>query len=255
MKLKIMFLGSGAAFTRSPENYQSNVLLSMGEDTLLIDAGSDLRHSIREQGLGYKDIRNVYISHLHADHCGGLEWLALLSHFDPEYKGKPRLFTAEEIMWDLWDKTLSGGLRTLRDMHANIGSYFDTQPIKPDLGFKWQGIDFQLVKAKHYYDGCTLMPTYGLIFSHNNTRVFFTADCQFTPEQFMPYYEKSDIIFHDCEILKKPSQVHSHYLDLAKLPDHIKQKMWLYHYNSVKLPDAKKDKFLGFVTKGQCFLI
>ena len=26
-------------------------------------------------GLGYADIDAVYISHLHADHVGGLEWL------------------------------------------------------------------------------------------------------------------------------------------------------------------------------------
>lgn len=74
MTLKMTFLGSGSAFTVGPDNYHSNVLLEIGKDSLLIDAGSDLRHSLREQNRGYLDIKNVYITHLHGDHTGGLEW-------------------------------------------------------------------------------------------------------------------------------------------------------------------------------------
>jgi hypothetical protein len=29
--------------------------------------------------------------------------------------------------------------------------------------------------------------------------------------------------------------------------------MWLYHYNTGDLPDAKNDGFLGYVQKGQIF--
>ena len=83
MALKITFLGSGSAFTVDGDNYQSNLLLEKDKDTLLIDAGGDLRFSLSEQGFSHRDIRNVYISHLHADHIGGMEWLAMNTYFDP----------------------------------------------------------------------------------------------------------------------------------------------------------------------------
>lgn len=100
------FLGSGSAFTVSPENYHSNVLLEIDKDALLIDAGSDLRHSLREYNKGHLDIHNVYITHLHNDHCGGREWLAFKTYFDPEYKDKPNLYLTESLAEDLWNKSL-----------------------------------------------------------------------------------------------------------------------------------------------------
>ncbi|MCL9682720.1 MBL fold metallo-hydrolase [Legionella maioricensis] len=253
MTLKMTFLGSGSAFTIGPENYHSNILFQLGKDTLLLDAGSDIRHSLREQNLSYKDINNVYISHLHGDHTGGLEWLALTTHFDPNYKGKPNLFANEKVIIDLWNKTLSGGLSTLPHKHPSIDSFFNSKPIKKDGCFTWHSIEFKLIQTIHFYSEYELMPSYGLIFTYNKTRVLFTTDTQSTPEYLTPFYEEADIIFHDCETTPTKSTVHSHYSELRLLPAHIKKKMWLYHYNPGSLPDAKKDGFLGFVVKGQCF--
>ncbi len=39
------------------------------------------------------------------------------------------------------------------------------------------------------------------------------------------------------------------------LPDTIKQKMWLCHYQPNPKQDSLKDNFLGFVSKGQIFEI
>ncbi|TAL65588.1 MAG: MBL fold metallo-hydrolase [Legionella sp.] len=253
MTLKMIFLGSGSAFTNGPDNYQSNVLLEIDKDTLLIDAGTDIRHSLRAQQRNYSDIKNVYLTHLHCDHCGGLEWLALTTYFDPRYQGKPHLFTSEHLVKDLWDKTLSGGLSTLKDEEAKLATFFEVHSVKESEGFTWHAIDFKLVKTVHFCSNHQLMPSYGLFFSYNNSRIFYSSDTQNTPEQLMPYYEDADIIFHDCETQSSKSGVHANYKDLCQLPEQIKKKMWLYHYNPGALPDAKKDGFQGFVIKGQCF--
>ena len=98
MTLKLIFLGSGSAFTVGTGNYQSNLLLQKDNDSLLIDAGGDLRFALYDQHLTYKDIKNVYISHLHADHVGGLEWLAINTHFDR------RLLKVNKILVSGWEK-------------------------------------------------------------------------------------------------------------------------------------------------------
>lgn len=253
MTLKITFLGTGSAFTVGTGNFQSNVLLEIGDDFLLIDAGTDIRHSLYEQNHTYRDIRNVYITHVHGDHCGGLEWLALTSYFDPVYKGKPTLYASDKIMNDLWNKTLSGGLSTLSTIRATLDTYFNVKPVKQNDGFIWHSIKFQLVQMIHFYSEYELMPSYGLLFSYNGVRIFFTSDTQSAPSQLCSFYEEADIIFHDCETITKKSGVHANYSELVQLPNHIKNKMWLYHYNPGPLPDAEKEGFLGFIVKGQTF--
>lgn len=254
MTLKITFLGSGSSFAIGPENYQSNVLLEVENDNFLIDAGTDIKYSLRDQGLSYKDIKNIYISHLHYDHCGGLEWFALVTYFDPDYSNKLRLIASDKIITELWDKSLSGGLSTLPHVRADLNVFFDVKTIKQYEEFVWQSIKFKLVQTVHYYSEYELMPSFGLIFNYNKSRIFYTSDTQSCPSQLISFYEESDIIFHDCETTEFKSGVHAHYSELVKLPPHLKKKMWLYHYNPGKLPNAKKDGFLGFVVKGQSFL-
>src|SRR5215813_8474415 len=71
--MKLTFIGTGSAFTM--DNFQSNMLLEDSGKRLLIDAGGDVRFALAKVGLGAKDIDALYISHLHADHIGGIEWL------------------------------------------------------------------------------------------------------------------------------------------------------------------------------------
>lgn len=93
--MKIKFLGVGPAFTTA-EHYQSNMLITAGSGKrILIDCGSDIRFSLREAGIQFRyfgrEIDAIYVSHLHADHIGGLEAAALVSFFDVE-SPKPGLF-------------------------------------------------------------------------------------------------------------------------------------------------------------------
>lgn len=254
MTLKMTFLGSGSAFTIGDGNYQSNLLLQKDDDSMLIDAGTDIRFSLNEQYLNYMDIRNIYISHLHADHIGGLEWLAMNTFFDPKYQDKPNLFTSENIINDLWNRSLSGGLRTLQTELASLETFFNVHPLKQHEKFSWNKISFRLVQSVHVVSDYELMPCYGLMIDYNNTHIYFTADTQYAPKQLLDYYEEATIIFHDCETAENRSGVHAHYSELVTIPKRLKKKIWLYHYNPGELPNAKADGFLGFVKKGQVFL-
>lgn len=250
--MKLLFLGTGSAFTVGCCNYHSNMLLidEKNEGRLLIDCGSDIRFSLYEIGLSFLDIQNVYISHLHADHVGGLEWLSFTTKFDP--KGtKPNLYVSQDIVHDLWNKVLSGGLSSIENVSANLETYFNVFPIV-NQKFKWNNIFFYLVKTIHFFSNSILMPSYGLFFTVNRKNVFITTDAKLDRE-LESNYEKADIIFQDCETAEIKSGVHAHYDELVNLEAHIKRKMWLYHYNPGILPDAKRDGFRGFVKKNQLF--
>lgn len=251
--MKLIFIGSGSAFTFEKSNYNSNILLVADNNKkLLIDCGSDARHALGHVGYSYQDITDVYISHVHADHVGGLEWLALTRKFDAACN-KPRLYANEDITNTLWDKTLAGGLNTIQNIKVDLDYFFDVHPIAHNASFVWNDIRFQLVQTIHIFSDQTLMPSYGLIFEVNHTWVYISTDTRFHSDYLAPFYEKANIIFHDCETIIPPSGVHAHYTELITLDSAIKSKMWLYHYHPGPLPDAIADGFCGFVKRGQIF--
>lgn len=252
--MKLMFLGSGSAFTIGTNNFHSNMLLINEKNAkLMIDCGSDARFSLFKQGFDFKDITDVYISHLHADHAGGLEWLAFTRKFNGEPLPKTNLFISAKLVDDLWNKTLSGGLSSIQTEVSNLGTYFNVNPIESNGSFCWSGIQFRLVQTVHIVNAFAFMESFGLMFSINGIKVFITTDTQFAPNQLIDFYKMSDIIFHDCETMSNMSGVHANYKELMRLPKEIKAKMWLYHYNPGTLPDAKADGFKGFVEPGQVF--
>ena len=80
--MKLLFLGVSSALSVGDKKYQSNMLIKSSTNRhLLIDCGTDIRHSLYEQGVSHSTIDAVYISHLHADHVGGLEWLSFSKVF------------------------------------------------------------------------------------------------------------------------------------------------------------------------------
>lgn len=251
--MKLVFLGTGSAFTL--DNYQSNILIDAPGARLLIDCGGDVRRSLADRGLTATDISEVYISHLHADHIGGLEWLGLSTYFagaNDDPSRRPRLHLHHTLLDDLW-LSLHGGMGTIQGRVADLDTYFDVRPIARNGSFTFAGTEFRTVQVVHYYDGFEIVPTYGLLFAHSGIRVFITTDTQVAPNQMEDFRAMADYIFQDCETARFASTVHAHYDDLKALEDDVKARMWLYDYQDGERPDCTKDGFLGWVEKGQVF--
>lgn len=251
----LTFLGSGSAFTYGDGNYQSNMLLtdSNGQH-LLIDCGSDARFSLGEQGLGAGDISAVYVSHCHADHIGGLEWLGFATYFH-SLCSRPRLFIEAHMAELLWEGALRAGMASLEDRRAGLDTFFNVTRLPPQGRFSWDRARLELVPVVHHYNGPDAQPAFGLMIhaGPGGQQALLTTDTQFRPETLAPYYDRADIIFQDCETYPHPSGIHAHYRQLVALPTRWKAKMWLYHYHPGPLPDCRADGFLGFVRKGQRF--
>lgn len=52
--MKIRFLGTGSAFTL--KNFQTNIAIEQNGKWLLLDAGGDIRFSLNNVGMSYKDL-------------------------------------------------------------------------------------------------------------------------------------------------------------------------------------------------------
>ncbi len=256
--MKLTFAGTGSAFCMAADNFQSNMVLETtpsGEDRpqrLLIDCGSDARHSLRNLGFMPNDFDGVYISHLHSDHIGGLEWMALANYF--VFDGhRTQLFAARELLDPLWEHSLRGGLETSDHGNSKLSSYFDVVPLTPKDGFDWQGMHFDVIPTPHVVTPENTMYSFALFGTGTEKSFFLTTDAIFNPKDHMAFYKKADIIFQDCELGPRHSGVHAHYDELISLPDDVKAKMWLYHYQAYDKPDAVADGFCGFIDPEQSF--
>ena len=259
--MKFKFIGCGSAFS-TQEYYQSNIILEANSGKkMLIDCGTDARFSTQEAGVSIDEIDAVYISHLHADHVGGMEWLAYCTYFNPQLQ-RPKLYCVDTLMSEMWEQTLRGGLESIQGKMVTLTEFFDCKPVAINDSFIWEGIKFTPVQSVHIMAGMKIKHSYGLLIDDGNKVVFFTSDTQFCPNQIQDFYNKAELIFQDCETYPFKSGVHAHYDDLKTLSDDTKEKMWLYHYNPVHpqfdnadSEDSYLDGFAGYITKGQEFNI
>jgi len=259
--MQLTFLGTGSAFCL--KNYHPNYLIETNNKRMLIDAGGDIRFSLLNAGYSYKDIQAIYITHLHNDHIGGMEFLAISTYFDK--KCKPiDLFCHKILVDELWFNSLKGGLSSIQGKSLSLQDYFNITTRATGEQFMWEGLQFEIIQSIHIFNGFSTMPTFGLIIYDPQTdkTIFHTSDTQFIPELFLKYYQKADMIIQDCETSTLKSSVHAHYDDIKTLDPSIKAKMFLWHYQDNVVDQfekwqkkAHKDGFRSFLKKGEKIIV
>jgi ribonuclease BN (tRNA processing enzyme) len=261
--MKVTFLGVGSAFSRKYAN--SNILVESGAVKLLIDCSHSAPRALEEYGLSLKDVTHVFITHLHADHIGGLEEYAFQAKLF--YNRKPVIMTTETLLDRLWHASLRGGLEFFEEKPGHsqpltLQDYFNPKPVAPESWFTI-GKNPGLRIRPHPTNHVQAMECYGLEVEElpegQEKRFFFSGDTKFDSNLILHGVQTSSLIFHDCQLydLGKDNErgVHASYQQLLTLPDDVRRRMWLYHYEDTPLPDAEKDGFAGFITELQSFVI
>ncbi len=252
--MKITFLGSGSHFVYAEENYHSNILIENNGKKLLYDAGTTIKDALHLNGTSVNEIDNVFVSHLHGDHSGGLEYLGFKTYFTsiPFGDKKIELISSEDILKDLWNRQLSVSME-LPNKESELQDFFDKHTFKktdkdnPPLRVN----DMLVVPIKTIH---SKLDSYGVYIMEYN--VFITGDTKFTPTHLSKYYNNASIIFQDCEFKEYEDGYHAQFHELKTLPLEIKKKMYLYHYmleeNTYEklLFKVRAEGFAGLVKRG-----
>lgn len=229
-------LGTGSAFAKT--YFNTNALLYADGRTLLLDCGVTASQSLYRLGKPIEEIDAVLISHIHADHVGGMEELAFRMKF--VYGRKPLLFIPEPLAKPLWESSLKGGL--LQDECASLDDYFDVRLIQPNTRTELlPGLAVEPIQTAHI-PGKT---SYSYLI---NDTFFYSADLVFDPELLRRLVEERGVatIFHDCQ-LKPPGVVHTTLEELQSLPSSIQERIWLMHYDDTKPQFEGKTGVMRFV--------
>lgn len=257
--LSVFFVGVGSAFSKI--HYQTNILIVKGEDHLLIDCGTMCPYALWNYGSSVVNIKNIFITHSHADHIGGLEEISLMGRYVS--KQKAQMVITDEYKKLLWNQSLKGG-NAYSEKHNGHYLTFDDyfNQIKPKLITKKPrplyeatvgSLNLKIFRTMHipeqassWKDSCY---SFGVLVDE---RILFPGDTRFDPDLLnwlVEKYPTIEYIYHDCQFY--PGGVHTFYDELKSLPEKIRKMIYLCHYgDNFACKNPEEDGFAGYTQQG-----
>ena len=228
--VRIIPLGVGEAFTA--RNYTTCLALGAGDAWMLLDCPHPVRKMLREGShaagipLDLDRISGVALSHLHADHCSGLEDYGFYSYY--ALGRRARVLAHPEVSAKLWNGLLSAGMGEMRDASGappvikRLDEYFDVTALSESHPTTFGPFSVECRSTIHP------IPTTAFRIRAHDRLFGFSADTAFDPP-LIDWLTPCDLIVHEVTTFHA-STVHTPYDRLAALPASLRARMRLIHY-------------------------
>jgi ribonuclease BN (tRNA processing enzyme) len=226
MAMSFVPVGVGDAF--SAVHYSSAVAVEADGRWLLVDCPHPIRKILREASLrsgASLDVATfdaVALTHLHADHCAGLEGLAYYARF--VLGRRARLAAHPQVLGRLWDGRLAGGMDELTDpvtqqpRRMGLEDYFELAHLDDARPVAVGPFSIACRRTRHP------VPTYALRIRAGGRTLGLSADTAFDPE-LVAWLSEADLVLHEAG-----PGIHTPYAALAALPAALRARMRLIHY-------------------------
>jgi ribonuclease BN (tRNA processing enzyme) len=231
--VRLIPLGVGGAFTA--RYYTTCMALGLDDDWLLIECPHPIRKLLRDASLAsgipldLDRVRGVVLSHLHADHCSGLEDYAFYSYY--ALGRRATLAIHPDVSARLWDGLLAGGMGETRPsadtppVRKKLDDYFDLVPLSTDAAVALGPFAIECRPTIHAISTTAFRITVG------GRTLAFSADTAFDPT-LIDWLADADLMVHEASD-DNESAFHTPYTQLAQLPASLRQRMRLIHYSDV----------------------
>jgi len=225
-------VGVGDAF--SALHYSSSVAVEAGGRWLLVDCPHPIRKVLREASrragveLDVGSFEAVVLTHLHADHCSGLEGLGYYAHF--VLRRRPLLVAHPSVLARLWDGRLSAGMDSLSDpsdwtsREMRLDDYFEVAALDERGPVKVGGFEIACRPTRHH------VFTTALRIRAGGRELGLSADTAHDPG-LIEWLAGADLFLHETG-----PGIHTPYPALAALPAEVRARMRLIHLPDGYLP-------------------
>lgn len=223
--MQVLILGVGDAFTK--RHFNTSALIRVGASYVLLDCPAPINRVLHDAmtisgwTVGLESIDDIIITHLHGDHCGGLEafgfwrYYYLKMHTDAS---QPCIHTNQPAADRLWERFAPAMDRANSDSPATLSDYYDLKILTPE---KESQVGSLSVKCR--FTGHPV-PTVGLLISDGSATLGWSSDTPYD-EEHIKWLGDADLIVHESG----PAPSHTPIEHLNSLPDELRAKMRLIH--------------------------
>jgi len=238
--MKIIFLGSGGAFTDYRVNYQNNAIVETAGGPVLIDCGVTACQSLRELGVHPTEIIATLFTHLHADHASPEQ--LIWERFYGGKQGLPAFLKTRLVAPASLLNPLEQSLKPFVDIYTDAEGQIQDNGTAALIDFERcnsviiHDVRFRFFRVPHVTSKKIDKAAFGIEIDNGRSRVLWSGDTTFAPEWIIKAAQDPRVskIFHEC--LFAPAfkgTVHTHWQELQSLPEEIRQKIVLMHHTMV----------------------
>ncbi|WP_224752675.1 MBL fold metallo-hydrolase [Metabacillus arenae] len=221
MPFRIMMLGVGNGFSK--KTYNNNALLESKGAYFLIDCGVTAWSSLADINMDFENISGIFLTHLHYDHCGGLDEAALYGAYVAGRKLK--LWVPAPLKPVLWEQTLRGRLEDPAGGNTRLEHFFEIHWVKEREIFSLNGLSAYWLQTEHVPSrfSCSLVL---------DGRFFYSGDMvenKLLIERLIR--EGINVFYHDVQF--KHAVVHASFKGLLSYPEAVRKQLYLMHYSEL----------------------
>lgn len=195
MNASLTILGCGSA-KPTKTNSPSGQILSLCDKSFLIDCGEGVQITMQRLGIHTARLYNIFISHLHGDHCFGL--IGLLSTLGMQHRTQPMHIYAHADLERLLRPWLN---YYCADMPYEV-VFHAINPRKHEVIYEDRTVIVETIPLKH------TVPCCGFLFSERHRRCIdgvysyetckryaYCSDTQYT-EKILPIIDGVETLYH-----------------------------------------------------------
>lgn len=226
MPLSFVPLGVGDAF--SALHYSACVAVESEGRWLLVECPHPIRKILREgsaasgAALDVGTFEAVVLTHLHGDHCSGLEGFGYYSHF--ALGRRARVLAHPLVLARLWEGRLAGGMDELAEpgtwarVPRTLEDFFEVSPLDEGGAVEVGPFSIECRRTRHH------VPTTALRIRAGGRTLGLSADTAFDPGLLAWLFE-ADMVLHETG-----PGIHTPYAALAALPGTARRRLRLLHF-------------------------